>query len=107
MFNCLKILLTATDDDCPAVIDNLWKARKSWSCMAQTLRREGVDTNTEWRLYVTVVQFILMFGSETWVVTPQIKWMLGGFHHKVVRRILGKIPQWRSEGMWEYPLWVT
>ena len=53
--------------------------------------------------YLAIVQAILLFGAETWVVTPHIGQLLRGFHHRVERRILGKQPRQREERNWEYP----
>ena len=36
-------ILTARDDDWPAVAGNLWKARKSWGRLKRILSREGAD----------------------------------------------------------------
>ena len=72
-FKYLGRLLPETDDDCPAAIDNIWKARKSWFCLAWILGREGADTQTMGRFYVLAIQAILLFGSETWVMNPDIK----------------------------------
>ena len=54
------------------------------------------------RFYIAVVQVILLFGLETWVVTLHIKRLWGGFHHRVARRISGNMPWWRTEGTWKY-----
>ena len=53
--------------------------------------------------YDVIVQAILMSRSETWVVTPCIKRILRGFHHRLARWILGNIPLQRAEGILEYP----
>ena len=60
-----------------------------------------MDTKTLGSFYVAVVQSIILFGSETWVVSPCIKFLLGIFRHRVARRLVGKIPRRRSEGTWE------
>ena len=54
-------------------------------------------------LYLAVVQAILIFGSETWVVTLHMGRILGSFHHMVARRLLGVQPRIRTYGIWEYP----
>ena len=46
--------------------------------MDRILGREGVDTRTLGHFYVMAVQAILLFGSETWVATLQIKRLWGG-----------------------------
>ena len=51
---------------------------------------------------MAVVQQVLMFGAETWVVTPRIERALDSFMHGVVRRITGR-QQWRGwDGKWFY-----
>ena len=67
------------------------------------LGKEVLHTNTSGRFLITFVQDNLLFGSETWVVTPYIKHLFGGFHHMVVRRILCKMLRQRTEGTCEYP----
>ena len=59
----------------------------------RVLGREGEDALKFGYLLMTVVQAILLFGSEMWVVTPHIGKNLGGFHHQVFRQITGKKPQ--------------
>ena len=44
-----------------------------------------------------------MFRLETWVVTPHIRYMLGGFHHRVARRLLGYFQGRQEDEAWEYP----
>ena len=50
-----------------------------------------------------MVQSILLFGSETWVVTPRIMKALEGFHHRVARRITGQTGRLGRDGTWHYP----
>ena len=49
--------------------------------MTKILVMEGADKRTAGRFYVAVVQAVLLFGSETWVLTPQLEKALAGFHH--------------------------
>ena len=79
-------MLSSTDNDWPVVEQNLWRARVKLGHLTKILRREGVDKRTEGRLYLAVVQAVLLFGSETWVLTPQLDKALVGFHHRVARR---------------------
>ena len=92
--------MTATDDDWQAVIANLQKARNRWYCMAYILGQKSADIQMPGIFYVAVVQAILPFGSEVWVVTPRIKRLWGEFHHMVARQILVKMPRQRYEGTW-------
>ena len=92
-----------TDHDWTSVIANLQKARKIWSRLDQILGREGAYTSTSGHLYVATVHVVLLFELETWVVTPHIKHLLGGFHHRVARRISGNFSQRWADGMWDHP----
>ena len=48
------------------------------------------------------VQLVLLFGAEMWVVTPCMVRVLGGFQYRVARRMMGRLPQRKSDGRWEY-----
>ena len=53
--------------------------------------------------YKAVVQAILLYGCESWTLTnPMIK-ALESFHHRVARRISGKMPKRLHDGSWTYP----
>ena len=58
--------------------------------MSQILRKEGANAQTLGNFYLNIVQDVLIFGAETWVATPCIGRLLGGFHHRVEQRIVGK-----------------
>ena len=50
--------------------------------------------------YVSVVQKFLQYGSEMWIMYPRIGRTLGGFHHRVAHRLMGRQP-WRGmDGTW-------
>ena len=55
------------------------------------------------RFYVAVVQAVLLFGSDTWVLTPQLEKALEGFHRRAVRRMAGMGPKHQQDGTWVYP----
>jgi hypothetical protein len=54
-------------------------------------------------MYVAVLQSVLLFGCETWVITKEIHQVLEGFHNRVARRISRKMPKLQSDGSWTYP----
>ena len=66
-FRYLGRILTATDDDWPAVAGNIKKARRIWGRLARVLGREGVDPKVSRTFYIAVTQQVLLFGAETWV----------------------------------------
>ena len=97
-FKYLGRILTASDGDCPEVVANLGKARKRWVRLSRILGWEGADPRTSGTFYKEVVQGILLIGVETWVVSPRILKTLGGFHHKVARRLVGMRPRQDTTG---------
>ena len=64
-FKYLGRILTAGDDDWPAVAGNLGKARKSWGRLHRILSREGAEKRVSRNCFKAVVQQVLMFGAET------------------------------------------
>ena len=58
-------------------------------------------------LYKAVAQMVLLYGSESWVVTGAMLKVLEGFHHRTSRRIAG-MTAWNAEDReWEYPRWLV
>ena len=55
-FRYLGRVLTATDDDWPAVARNLQKARATWGRLARILGREGADPKVSCNFYIAVTQ---------------------------------------------------
>ena len=52
---------------------------------------------------MAVVQAVLLFGSETWVLTPRLDKSLEGFHHRVARQMAGMVTKRQRDGTWVYP----
>ena len=69
-FSYLGRTVLSSDDDWSEVEQNLRRARGKWGQLAKILGREGSDRRTVGRFYVAVVQAVLLFVSETWVMTP-------------------------------------
>ena len=86
-------VLTAEYDDWIAVIGNLGKARKSWGRLSRILRQEGADPKVSGNFYKAVSQAVLLFGAETWVLTPRMERALDSFQHRVARRLTGRQPR--------------
>ena len=102
-FHYLGLILTMADDYLPEVIGNFQKSRRSWSHLSRILVREGVDARTSGIFYLVIVQTVLLFDTETWVVTPHIGRLLGGVHRRVGRYITGNQLRKISDKSWYYP----
>ena len=82
------------------MVRNLWRSRQKWARLTVLLSREGVDEQTSGQIYLAVVQLVMMYGSETWVVTYCIGRVLGGLHHRVTQRLTGRQPWQERDGVW-------
>ena len=72
------------DDDWPEVAGNLAKARKSWGGLQGILSREGATKRVSGNFFKAVVQQVLLFGAEIWVVSPMMERALITFIHGAV-----------------------
>ena len=91
-FKYLGIILMAGDDDWPAVAGNMGKARNSWGRLHRILSMEGANKRVSRNFFKAVVQQVLLFGAEMWVVRPIMDWALDAFMHGSARRIKGRQP---------------
>ena len=88
--------MTAADENWPAVAVNLKKARKSWAQLIRILGWECANHRVSGTFFKAVVQGVLIFGLETWVLNPRMGKELGSFQHRIVRRITGRKPRIRE-----------
>ena len=58
-------------------------------------------------MYKALAQSVILYGSESWVVTGDMLKVLKVFHHYVARRIIGMTDTLRSGREWEYPPVMT
>ena len=78
-------------------------SRKTLARLTRVLIRELTDSRTSGQIYLAVVQLVMIDGSETWVMTPHTGRVLGGFHHRVARRMPWTKPWRGGDGVWVYP----
>ena len=84
-FEYLRIVLSAADVDWTEVIINLTKARLVWRRMTKILIREEDRLQVSRFFLKAVVQSLLLFGTETWMVTPYIGQVLGGYQDQAAQ----------------------
>ena len=68
-FNYLGQLLERSDNNWPAVLHNIIKARQVWGGFKKLVRREGAEPTVSSNFYCSVIQAVLLFGAEIWVLT--------------------------------------
>ena len=91
-FKYLGRVISATDDDWPEVMKKLARAKTVWIRMLRILIREGATPWVSGLFFKDVIQAVLLFGAETWVVTPRMGKDLGGFQTQVSIRLTGTAP---------------
>jgi hypothetical protein len=103
VFKYLGRLLACDDNDTQAMQGNLAKARKCWTRISRVLRAENAKPQICGVFYKATVMSVLLFGSETWRLTPGTLKRLDGFHHRAAWRMAGMRPSHDGEGNWTYP----
>ena len=69
------------------------------SMYKKLLRREGAFPRVMGHFYKAIVQAVLLYGAESWVLTPQLITKLRTFHRKAARFITKA----DESGEWVYP----
>ena len=72
--------------------------------MQRILNREGANKRVSGDFFKAVVHQVLLFGADTWVVSPRMERALNSFIHESARRITGRQPRRGWGGKWFYPL---
>jgi hypothetical protein len=103
VFKYLGWLIAYDDADTQAMRSNLRKARGCWARVSRVLRAENATARTCGMFYKATVQAILLFGSETWSLSPTSVKRLEGFHIRAAWRMSGMRPERKANGSWSYP----
>jgi hypothetical protein len=104
VFKYLGRLLAQDDDDIQAIRAQLRKARATWARVGQVLRAENVPPRVAAKFYKAVVQAVLLYGSETWVLSATALASLEGFHIRAAYRMAVRHkPRRGPRHGWIYP----
>ena len=71
-FKYLGQILRDLDDDRLAVVRNLRKSQKSWASLLRIMEGEGASPSVLDILFKVVVQAVLSWGKENWVMNPRM-----------------------------------
>ena len=55
--------------------------------LVRVLERTGATVRAQGSMYKAVVQLVILYGIEIWVLNREMLKILEGFHHQVERRI--------------------
>jgi hypothetical protein len=103
-FKYLGRVVANTDSDEAAVLRNLAQARKKWAHIQRVLIQDGVEPRTMAVFYRTVVLYVLLYGSESWVLSQDSMRRLRSFHRRCCRGLARDfIRQDKITGEWICP----
>ena len=91
-FNYIGRIMLLDNSECKEVSGNLQKAWRKLGRFSRIIILGEEYTWTSWRFYVAVVQSVMMFGSETWVVMTCILRDIGSLHNGATCQISGRMP---------------
>ncbi len=104
VFKYLGRLLAQDDNDIQAIRAQMQKARATWARVGQVLRSKNASPCIPAKFYKAVVQAVLLYGSETWILSPTALARLEGFHIRAAYWMVKKNKPHRGPGhRWVYP----
>jgi hypothetical protein len=87
VYKYLGRMMAQDDDDTQALRAQLRKAGATWAWVGQVLRNENTSPFVAAQFYQAIVQAILLYGSETWVISRTAMVRLEGFHIQAAYRM--------------------
>ena len=95
-------VISATDNNCLAVVRNLDQAKTVLRRISHILARERATPWVSGFFFKVVIQAERLFGSDTWVVTPLMGTDLRGFQTQVSRHLKILILRRTTDRTWKY-----
>jgi exonuclease III len=102
-FKYLGRILDNHDNDLPAVEQNLRKARQKWGRIGRILSKESAKPRVMASFYKAIIQSVLLYGAESWVISQRTLSKLRSFHRRCARYITGMHIRENSDGSWTCP----
>ena len=102
-FKYLGRIITDDDNDLMAVEQQLTKARRTWGMIGKVIKKKSKSNPRIMSIfYKVIVQTILLYGSESWVLNQGLKDKLNSFHNRCARYITGDHIR-VIDDVWYYP----
>lgn len=96
-FKYLGVTVNSSNLEDVEIQTKLVNANKCFGACHTLLSSRLLSKCTKIRIYKTIIQPVLMYGSETWILTKRNESRLIVFENKVLRKIFGPI---NDEGVW-------
>ena len=90
-FPYLGQAIAYNNTDWVALYLNLHKYWRRWGMITRVIEQTGATVWSQEAIYMTVVQSVLLYDSESWLVTGEMIEVLMGFHHWEAQQITGMI----------------
>ena len=106
-FKYLGRVLQYNDDDLTAVESQLVKARGVWGRIGKIIKKKSLSNPRIMGIfYKVIVQTVLLYGAESWVLGTHARNKINSFHHRCSRFITGRHISLEGE-TWIYPSRVS
>ena len=87
-FPCLGRTITYNNSDWVALCSNLCKSKRRWGVVEKVLSKTGAPIKVRAMMYKTVVQEVLLYGREIWVVIGAMITLIEVFNHRISIQIV-------------------
>jgi hypothetical protein len=102
-FKYLGSIVDDSDKDDSAIDRNIQRARGVWARLGKLLSQEGANPIAMRIFYKVIVQSVLLYGSESWVITKSKMVQLRSFHRRCARYITRTHIRQEEDGTWIHP----
>jgi hypothetical protein len=102
-FKYLGQIVDDSDKDDSAIDRKIQRARGVWARLGKLLSREGANPIAMGIFYKVIVQSVLLYGSESWVITKSKMVQLRSFHRRCARYIARTHIRQEEDGTWILP----
>jgi hypothetical protein len=104
VYKYLGCLLVQDDDDIQAIHAQMRKAQATWARVGQVLRSKNASPFVAAKFYQGIIRAILLYGSESWVISRTAMARLEGLHiHAAYRMAKEHKPKRGPDRVWIYP----
>ena len=86
-FPYLGRTITCNNSYWEAVYHKLWKTQRRLGTISKVLTKAGATVRDHGMLYIVVGKTVILYGSESLLVTGAILKVLEGFHHRASQNI--------------------
>ena len=103
IFTYLGLIIHENDDDGPCIRGHTRKARERRGRISNILKKENALPKVMARFYLTIVQSVLLYGSDSWVISDTLWRLLNMFRLICTRHMKERHIRKINDESWEHP----